>query len=155
MYFHNVPGTGRYTTSTTNMYNKGFTYSEALFNAANIKSPTPARYKNRSEKNSKFNRICVKYTGSCLLRFPFFCRYFGSKSTDGNVSLRPNVFPLCSNTLSSYNLNCLDCNVNATCAQQFIQHTKSTATSETTTVYMARAVPHKTPTTTTTNISSY
>ena len=26
MYVHNVVGTGRYTTSTTNMYNKDFTY---------------------------------------------------------------------------------------------------------------------------------
>ena len=26
MYFHNVVGTGSYTTSTTNMYNKDFTY---------------------------------------------------------------------------------------------------------------------------------
>ena len=26
MSFHNVVGTGRYTTSTTNMYNKDFTY---------------------------------------------------------------------------------------------------------------------------------
>ena len=35
MYFHNLIGTGSYTTSTTNMYNKDFTYLDT-FTAAQI-----------------------------------------------------------------------------------------------------------------------
>ena len=36
MHFQNVVGTGRYTTSTTNMYNKDFTYHRSLHQGPDI-----------------------------------------------------------------------------------------------------------------------